>query len=299
MRPLLVIGWVLGVTLPLSCGRAGSDASQQVYDEPAEYEDASLARSMDASAPQGMPAPSIAPSAVPTSRQVARDAELSLVVEDPPDAAASLVRMADSLGGYAERVQGERRDATMAYRLYLRVPSPALDEAMASAKALALRVEREGIHAEDVTDQMVDLDARLTTLEATETELRALLAESRSRASDAAEIMAIYHELINIRTQIEQIRAQKELLASRVAMSSLAIELLPEAGSGPLVGDRWRPGSTVRSAVRTLVEVLQRLVDFAIYSAIVLLPILLILAAPLLILLYVLRRRWRRRRASS
>jgi hypothetical protein len=239
-----------------------------------------------------------APAPMPTERRVVRNAQLSIVVDDTRPTAERLVRLADSLGGYASEVRADRRDELMYYHIALRVPAPRLDEAVAAIKAQAIRVESEALQTEDVTEQVVDLEARRVTLVATEEELRALLAESRSRRSDVEEIMAIYRELTGIRTQIEQIQAQLEMLERRVALSTITIELAPEAGSGPLVSDRWRPGGTVRSAVRTLVAVLQGLVDVAIYAAIVILPILVILAVPIVLIVLLLRRRFRRRTAG-
>jgi len=244
------------------------------------------------------PMPDAAPVPAPAERKIVRNAQLSLVVTSPPGDADRLVRMADSLGGYASDLRAERRDELLHYWIVLRLPAARLDEALSAIKALAVSVENEAIQAEDVTDQVVDLVARLRTLEATEAELQALLAESRSRRADVEEIMTVYRELTGIRTQIEQLRAQLQTVESRVALSTITIELRPEAGSGPLVSDRWRPGGTARSAVRALVDVLQGLVEVAIYAVIVVLPILAILAAPFVVAFLVFRRRFRKRPAA-
>ena len=243
--------------------------------------------------------PPPAPETPPAPRRIVRNAQLSLVVASPPGAADRLTRLADSLGGYASDVRAHRREDRLYYHLVLRVPAERLDVALDAIRELAVRIDSESIQAEDVTEQHVELDARLTTLRATETELQALLAESRSRGAEVEDIMAVYRELVGIRTQIEQTRAQLENLESRVALSTITLELAPEAGSGPIVRERWRPGGIAREAVRTLVDVLRVLATLAIYAVIVLLPILGLLAIPLVVLWYVLRRRFRRRRATG
>ncbi len=283
MRPILFCGTIL--LFFFACAAEGERESQT--DEGTAF--------LPSAAPDiGMVPP---PTLVPTERRVVRNAELSLIVADAPVAADRMVELADSLGGYASDIQADRRDELMHYRIVLRVPAARLDQTLAVVKALAVRVESEALQTEDVTEQVVDLEARLKTLVATEAELQALLAESRSRRSNVEEIMAIYRELVGIRTQIEQARAQLEMIENRVALSTITIQLRPEAGSGPLVGDRWRPGGTVRSAVRTLVDVLQGIADMAIYVAIVLVPIAVILAAPFL--LFALLRRRRTRKGSA
>ncbi len=271
----------------LACGRGGGET----YDMEEE------AVSSPEAAPSVAQQP-LAPVPTPAPRQIVRNAQLSLVVESPPAAADRLARMADSLGGYASDVRAERRDDLLHYWIVLRVPVERLDPALAEIKALAIRIESEALQAEDVTEQHVELDARLETLVATETELRGLLAESRSRGGDIEEIMAVYRELTGIRTQVEQTRAQLEMLESRVALSTITVELAPEAGAAPIVSDRWRPGGTVRSAARALVHVLQVLADVVIYAIVAVLPILVLIAAPFAALFFLIRRRWRRRRAA-
>ena len=290
MRPVILLGTVFLLACGVGDGR-----------DSAEMEEAGRAPVAEApSAPPAaasQPMPDAAPVPAPAERKIVRNAQLSLVVTSPPAAADRLVRMADSLGGYASDLRAERRDELLHYWIVLRLPAARLDAALSAIKALAVSVENEAIQAEDVTDQVVDLVARLTTLEATEAELQALLAESRSRRADVEEIMTVYRELTGIRTQIEQLRAQLQTVESRVALSTITIELRPEAGSGPLVSDRWRPGGTARSAVRALVDVLQGLVEVGIYAVIVVLPILAILAAPFVVAFLLLRRRFRKRTA--
>ncbi|MGH7567148.1 MAG: DUF4349 domain-containing protein [Gemmatimonadota bacterium] len=281
MRPILLCGTIL--LFFLACAVEGEKEGRE-SDEEAVFP------------PSAAPDIGMAPPPAParTERRVVRNAELSLIVADTPAAADRLVELADSLGGYASDIQADRRDKLMHYRIVLRVPAARLDQALAAVKALAVRVENEALQTEDVTEQVVDLEARLKTLVATEAELQALLAESRSRRSDVEEIMAIYRELTGIRTHIEQTRAQLEMIESRVALSTITVQLRPEAGSGPLVGDRWRPGGTVRSAVRTLVDALQGIADVAIYAAIVLVPIVVLLTAPLVLFVLLRRRRTRK-----
>jgi uncharacterized protein DUF4349 len=295
MRRLLLLGTVL----LLACGRGG-ESSYEEATAPPPPEMAEMPASDAGALSRGGAAEAWAqPAPVPTPapRQIVRNAQLSLVVESPPAAADRLARMADSLGGYAGDVRAERRDELMYYWIVLRVPSERLDTALAAIKDLAIRIESEALQAEDVTEQHVELDARLKTLVATETELQALLAESRARRADVEEIMSVYRELTGIRTQIEQTRAQLETLDSRVALSTITIELAPEAGSGPIVSDRWQPGATLRSAARALLGVLQGLVDLAIYAVVVGVPILALLAIPILAVFLLARRLFRKRAA--
>jgi len=206
-----------------------------------------------------------------------------------------LERLAARLGGYVANVDGQRQEELMRWSLSLRVPPERLDEAMAAAKSMAVRVDREQQKVEDVTDQYVDLDARLRTLTATEAELRGLLAESRQRQRKVEDIMAVYTELTEIRSQIERIQGQLLALQKLVAFSTLNIGLTPVASARPLVTEGWQPGDTARGSARTLIDILHALGDFVIFAVVVLVPVGLILVFAVWLIL----RLWRRLRRGS
>lgn len=241
-------------------------------------------------APAGMPVENRAP-AIP--RKLIRTVNLQLEVRDTQEVADKVQALITQLGGYVSGTNGERRDDLMYYSLTLRVPVDRLDEALKAIRGFALRVNQEHQQVDDVTDQYVDLDARMRTLEATETELRALLAESRQRARKVEEIMAVYQQLIEVRSQIEQIRTQLNSFDKLAAFSTINLELVPTEAAKPVVDkDAWRPGETLRGSTRTLVGFVRWLVDAVIYTVIVLLPIGLVIVAVLLGLRWL----WRRRR---
>ncbi|HEV8582821.1 MAG TPA: DUF4349 domain-containing protein [Thermoanaerobaculia bacterium] len=254
-----------------------------------------------AAAPQA-PAPSqaeqkAAPAAVPAQnrapaipRKLIRTFNLSVEVRNTEEVAKKVQALVSRLGGYVSSANGQRQGEVLYYSMTVRVPVERVDEALAAIRALALRVNREQQQVEDVTDQYIDLDARMRTLLATEAELRALLAESRQRGRKVAEIMEVYRELVEIRSQIEQIQTQLNSFDKLAALSTINLELVPTEAAKPVAGDEWRPGDTLRSSARTLVAFLRWLVDFTIYALIVLLPVLLVIAVVLL----GLRKVWRR-----
>jgi hypothetical protein len=241
------------------------------------------------------PAPGGSARSGDVARRLVRTVDLELTVRHTTEAAQQLERLAARLGGYVANVDGQRQEELMHWSLSLRVPPERLDEALAAAKAMAVRVDREQQKVEDVTDQYVDLDARLRTLTATEAELRGLLAESRQRQRKVEDIMAVYTELTEIRSQIERIQGQLLSLQKLIAFSTLNIGLNPVASARPLVTEGWQPGDSARGSARTLIDILHALGDFVIFAVIVLLPVGLILV----LAIWLLRRLWRRLRRGS
>jgi hypothetical protein len=217
-----------------------------------------------------------APSEVPATfeRQLIQTVDLTITVSNTEAAADSAQRLARALGGHVSNVDANRVDDVMNYRVVLRVPAARLDEAVAALRRLASRVESESRGVEDVTDQVIDLDARLRTLRATEKELLALLAESRARARKAEDIMAIYRELTSIRSQIESLDGQRQSIARRVALATVSVSILPTGTAVPVAGT-WRPLEVLHGAVRTLVGTLRAIANLGIYVMVVVLPLIL------------------------
>ncbi len=248
-------------------------------------------------APQAAPAKTPAANRAPAiQRKLIRTFDLELEVRDTEAEAAKVQALVSRLGGFVSSANGQRRGEVFYYSMTVRVPVERVDEAMAAIRALAVRINNEKQQVEDVTDQYIDLDARMRTLEATEAELRALLAESRQRGRKVTEIMEVYRELVEIRSQIEQIRTQLNSFDKLSALSTINLVLVPTEAAKPVVSDgEWHPGDTMRSSARALVGFLRWLLDFLIFAVIVLLPVLLVIG----VVLWALIRLWRRARKAG
>jgi hypothetical protein len=227
-------------------------------------------------------------------RQLVRTAELHISVPNTQEAVDSIRSTVMSSGGYVQSLDARQDQGLVHFQLSVRVPNDTLESTIATIKGLADTVHREVLQTEDVTDRLVDLDARLRTLNATEEELRSLLSESRSRQQDVDAIMAVYRQLTEIRSEIERLQAQVETLEKRVALSTLDLQVLPSAAARPVVAQGWRPLETARSSLAMLVRGLQGLVDLAIVLALVVLPLLAAVALPVWLVVRAIRSRKRR-----
>lgn len=276
LRPAVIV-FVLAAILS-SCAETGGPEPDVA--EEASYDRAGVAvgeatRVADQAAPEAVSGGAVITLAAhaDATRSVIRRARLELSVADTDQAVGEITALAERLGGYVGDLTAQRRDELLFYDLTLRVPTPRYGEAVTRLKEMATRVESESRSTEDVTDQIVDLEARLETLRGVEIELRALLAESRRQGRDVAAIMEIYRQLTEIRTQIEQLDARMASLERETTFSAIQVTLAPDAAARPILDDDWRPGDTFRGAVAMLVAVLQGLADVAIVAAVFLLPL--------------------------
>jgi hypothetical protein len=232
---------------------------------------------------------------------IVRTADVQLIVTDAGQARDAIAAAAGGMGGYVADSSAWREGEQLRARLTVRIPAEKLDALLASLRELAVRVERDNITSQDVTEEYTDLDAQLTNLEATENELRELLAEVRQKTQKAEDVLAVYRELTQIRGEIERVKGRMQYLSTITALATVNVDLVPDVLAQPVVEPGWRPQETLRSAGRTLVNSLQGLVNIVIWLVIYVLPLLLVIAIPIVILALLLRwliRRGRRTAAS-
>ncbi|MFQ6014673.1 MAG: DUF4349 domain-containing protein [Anaerolineae bacterium] len=248
--------------------------------------------------PVPIPAPgeALADMGTATERLIVRRANISLVVEDTEKSLGEVKRIAESLDGFVAdssvyRVEEDRFRASVT----IRVPAESFDAAMEQIRGLALEVEGENISGQDVTEEYVDLSARLRNLEATETELLELLTEVREKTKKAEDVLAVHRELTSIREEIERIKGRMQYLERSVALATITVELIPKELEKPVVEPGWAPLRTLRDASRGLIRALEFLVDVAIWLVVFALPILLILLSPFVLAFWLWRRRRRKR----
>jgi hypothetical protein len=237
------------------------------------------------------------PGLTDVERKIIYSVTLDLIVKDTEAAFGEVQRLTQEMGGFVSESNMWRDEGHPRASMSVRVPADRLDEALAGFRNLALDVERENRDSQDVTEEYVDLGARLKNAQRTETELLELL-RSRSETGKTEDILEVYRELSQVRSQIEQIQGRIKYLENLSSMATVQITLTPDVLLQPVVVAGWRPQGTARSAVRMLLRALQFMADAAIFVLLLVLPILLVVAVFLAILYWIARAilRWVRRR---
>lgn len=231
-------------------------------------------------------------------RLIIRMGDISLLVEDTEESLAKIEALASELGGFVVNSNSWKVNEALHATITIRVPAESFEEARTRIKEGALEVQRENTSAQDVTEEYVDLESRLTSLEETEAELRELLRSAQERGEKAEGILAIYRELSNIGIQVEQTKGRMQYLERSAAMSALTVNLTPKE-EVQVVEPGWDWPRTLRESLRDLVRALQFLADIATRLVITFLPILIIIALPFALLGWLVAWLWRRRRAKK
>ena len=252
--PLLLLVVVLGA----ACAGAGATSSGTVgAPAPGVTTDASKANIPTF---QGTaPAEGIANLAA--ARDLIVTANVAMKSDDPwqtADAAKEIARrFGGSVLGLSESINNDRRSAN----LTMRVPADHFDDAVAALKTLNGEVIASSIDAKDVTDQLVDLDARLVALRAEETRYLQLFASAKT----VDEMLKVQLALSQLRQQIEQLAAQQKTTKDRVAYSTITLSVASTAEPVPGPLAKWDPSRTFATAIAAFATLLRFGADLAIW----------------------------------
>jgi hypothetical protein len=115
-----------------------------------------------------------------------------------------------------------------ALRGTLRMPADRFGEVADRLRRLGQVVE-DTQGSEDVSDQLVDLGARLTSARATERRLTELL---RNRTGKLSDVLDVERELARVRVDIERLDAETTNIGRRVSYATLTIEIVEERKAG-------------------------------------------------------------------
>ncbi|GAA1280468.1 DUF4349 domain-containing protein [Saccharothrix xinjiangensis] len=158
------------------------------------------------------------PTAEQATRHLVRSATVELVAADVTGTLTRLKDLVTVQGGYSAQENATPGRASVT----LRVPGERLDGALKSIAELdGAEVVRREVRTEDVTEQVVDVEARLANQRASVERVRALL----ERAGSTSEITDIEAELTKRLSELESLQRRNDTLKGQVAMATLTVTI--------------------------------------------------------------------------
>jgi type IV pilus assembly protein PilA len=191
---------------------------------------------------------------------IARKAQLEIVVANLDDARQATDRIVGERKGYiAELTATAESGSARTLIASLRVPVDQLDVCLAELKKLG-RVIQESQSGEEVTQQHIDLAARLKNSHNTEERLNGVL---QQRSGPVKEILEVEKESARVRGEIEQMEAEQQTLEHRVNFAAIDLKVAEEykaqlSSPAPSVGMQLRNATVngFRNASETLLGIL-------------------------------------------
>jgi len=157
------------------------------------------------------------------NRAIIKTGRVHIEVDNATATRTRLESRVVELGGYVAASDStrhqENNETWLEGYVVLRVPSENFSTMKAAAGEDAT-VLSEQEDTQDVTDQLVDLNARLENLRAERDQLRRLY----NRSNSTEDVLAVQERLSDVQGEIERLEAQKRSLEDRVAYSTLRVE---------------------------------------------------------------------------
>lgn len=165
------------------------------------------------------PSPQYTPST--TDRMVVRNGSLNMMVENVSATIDKINGLAGAYGGYTVSSNIGKQGDRLVGTISVRMPAERFADAMNSFRELALEVTSETSSSQDVTQEYVDLQAKLRSLQATADQLYKVM----DKATRVEDILAIQREITNVQTQIEQTKGRIQYLERTSATSLINVRL--------------------------------------------------------------------------
>jgi hypothetical protein len=274
-RPAVIRRWLpiaLGIIVLLSACAAGGSSPQAFAPVTDEQAAGAPAPAGEAGEGGGTAREGTDAFAAPIEQRIIKTGEITIQVEDVGAALGTVRALALELGGYVGGSQAGTLDD--AATLTLRIPADRFEDALVRLHEIDGDVLAEATREEDVTSQIVDLEARIANLRASEESYRTLL----DRAERIEDVLAVQTRLDQVRGEIEQLTAQLEFVSGQAELSTLAVTLTPQAAPVSVQTKAWDPGAELSEAIASLVGIGQGLASAVIWFAVVWLPVLLVIA---------------------
>lgn len=196
------------------------------------------------------------------NRLIIKTGFLSLVVKDVPQGVAKIQEFAKSKGGFVVSSNISKDTLSPTAEVTIRIPSEVFDGGVQEVKSMG-EVKSERVNGQDVTEEYVDLDARLKNLRLTESQFVTIM----QKAQKIEDILAVQRELTQIRGEIESLQGRMKYLTESAKMSTLTVYLAADPQNLPVVDndDSWKPLAVWKDAVRSLLLLGQGVVNFLIW----------------------------------
>lgn len=174
-------------------------------------------------------------------RKIIRNAELNLEADSPEESQQKIAAVAQQNGGFVVESQQSSSDVKTTARdtvtMTVRVPADKFADTVAEIRKTASRVIVETVKGEDVTEQFIDIEARLKAKKALELQFLEIMKQAKS----VGEAMSVQSQLADVRGEIEQIEGKKRFLENQASLSTIKIRLqTPAAFSANSTGFVYR-----------------------------------------------------------
>ncbi|WP_328768014.1 DUF4349 domain-containing protein [Streptomyces sp. NBC_00286] len=156
-----------------------------------------------------------------SAAHIIRTASLTVQVKDVPKALAEARTAVENAGGVVGQETTDRDSkGRERSRVVLRVPTDRYEEVLDDLEGSGKLIDRTA-KAEDVTDQVVDVESRIKTQRASVIRIRELM----DQATQLSDVVTLEGELSTRQADLESLLAQQASLKDRTSLATITLSL--------------------------------------------------------------------------
>ena len=178
----------------------------------------------------------------------------------------------------------------MTVNLVVRVPATQFNQVMEEIRTVAVRIIQEKTTGQDVTEEFIDLEARIKNQKALEIQFLEIM----KRAGKVEDALEVQSQIADVRTEIEKLEGRKRFLENQASLSTINVTLQSPTQIVSATGFWY----SVRSAFTDGVDVAAAIVLFLIRAVVALLPIFIFIVLPIALVARFVIKRMRRKRLA-
>ena len=226
-------------------------------------------------------------------RKIIRNADLSIESQNPEESFRRVAALAESKNGFvvtSEAVQpdGAAEPERMTVTVMVRVPAEQFEATVEEIRKLGSRVLQDKRTGQDVTEEYIDLQARLQAKRALESQFLEIM----KQAKQVSEALEVQRQLAEVRSEIEQIEGRRRFLENQSSLSTIKVTIVPPV---QLIARTGGIKEALRDGFGAAMLIILTLVRVAVAS----LPVLLLIGLPAWLVLRYWRKRHRRPKVNG
>ncbi len=233
-------------------------------------------------------------------RKIIRNADITMEVASTTEAQHRITAIAEAHGGFVVTSEAKQREnldpakRTLDIKLVVRIPATQFGATLDEIKTLAGNIPEANVTGQDVTEDFIDLEARIKTQKALEVQFLEIMKD----ATKVADALEVQRQIADVRTDIEKLEGRKRFLENRSSLSTITINIQGPKPTVTVSSTGFR--SELRDAASESLELAAGMVLFFVRFLIVMLPVLVFVVLPSgFALRYLVRRAKRMRLAEA
>jgi len=152
-------------------------------------------------------------------RKIIKQGEIRFKTADVNKTKALISQTVQELNGYISKDNAYDYSDRLEHRLIIRVPANKFDLLLKNISESVEKLDSRNVDLLDVTEEYIDIEARITTKK----ELQTRYVELLKQATKVDEILNIEKEIGNLQTEIESVEGRMKYLKDKISFSTLTV----------------------------------------------------------------------------